>query len=130
MPHATSPQGRLLGDFRIVREIGRGGMGVVYEAVDETSGRRVALKVLEAHLTLQRSAVDRFLREAHAAAALRHDHIVPVDRAGEQDGVHFFAMELVDGASIAEVIVELAAAARGEPARDEAIAALATPYRE
>ncbi len=115
MPHATSPEGRLLGGFQILREIGRGGMGVVYEAVD-AAGRRVALKVLEAHLTLQRSAVDRFLREAHAAAALRHDHIVPVTGVGEEEGVHYFAMELVDGASLAEVIAALAARARGEPA--------------
>jgi len=129
MPHATPPQGRLLGDFRIVREIGRGGMGVVYEAVDDRRGRRVALKVLEAHLTLQRSAVDRFLREAHAAAALRHPHVVPVEHVGEEDGVHFFAMELIEGASLADVIAQLAARARdpaAEPPDD--LRALLAPF--
>jgi hypothetical protein len=125
MPHATPPQGRLLGDFRIVGEIGRGGMGVVYEAVDG-GGRRVAVKVLEAHLTLQRAAVDRFLREAHAASALRHDHIVAIERVGEEEGVHYFAMELVVGASLAELVAALSARGRGGTgAGEETLASLA-----
>lgn len=118
MPQPAPPDGRVLGDFRILREIGRGGMGVVYAAQHVRSGRMVALKVLEAHLTLQRSAVDRFLREGRAAMALRHPHLVRVEQVREDAGAHYFAMELVEGASLAELIAELqvrAAASRLTP---------------
>jgi tetratricopeptide (TPR) repeat protein len=96
-----------LGDFEIVRELGRGGMGVVYEAVQTSLGRRVALKVLGPGLGLTPRAVDRFRREAAAAAKLHHTNIVPVYFTGEQDGIHFYAMELIDGPSLDAVIRQL-----------------------
>ncbi len=98
------PIGARLGEFEIVRELGRGGMGVVYEAVQTSLGRRVALKVLAAGLGLTPKAVDRFRREATAAAKLHHTNIVPVYATGEADGVHFYAMELIDGPSLDHVI--------------------------
>jgi serine/threonine protein kinase len=78
-----------LGDFEIVREIGRGGMGVVYEAHQLSLNRRVALKVLGGGLGLTDKAVQRFHREAEAAARLHHSNIVPGYATGEQDGMHF-----------------------------------------
>jgi hypothetical protein len=104
MGHASPPEGRVLGDFAIEREIGRGGMGVVYRARRRDGGQFVALKVLEAHLTLQPASVERFMREARAAAGLRHANIVRVDEVGECDGAWFFAMELIEGPSLADVI--------------------------
>ncbi len=92
--------GAVLGDFRVVREIGRGGMGVVYEAEQLSLRRRVALKVLSAHVTLAREEVERFRREASTAARLRHPSIVEIHAVGETDGAHYFAMELVDGISL------------------------------
>src|SRR5260370_36660340 len=94
----ASPQ--RLGDFEIVREIGRGGMGVVYEARQVSLNRRVALKVLSGGLGLTPKAVQRFRREAEAAAKLHHTNIVPVYATGEEDGTHFYAMELIDGPSL------------------------------
>jgi serine/threonine protein kinase len=77
-----------LGDFDLVREIGRGGMGVVYEARQGSLNRKVALKVLGPGLGLTTRVVDRFRHEAKAAARLHHTHIVPIYATGEQDGVH------------------------------------------
>src|SRR5271167_2388425 len=92
---------RRLGEFENVRELGRGGMGIVYEAAQTSLGRRVALKVLGPGLGLTPRAVDRFRREAAAAAKLHHTNIVPVYATGEADGSHFYAMELIDGPSLA-----------------------------
>lgn len=86
-----------LGDFRIVREIGRGGMGIVYEAIQESLGRRVALKVLPPNALLDETHVRRFHREARTAAALHHTNIVPVFGVGEADGLHYYVMQLIDG---------------------------------
>src|SRR5271156_5485208 len=99
--------GKRLGEFEITRELGRGGMGVVYEAVQTSLNRRVALKVLGPGLGLTPRAVDRFHREATAAAKLHHTNIVPVYATGEADGVHYYAMELNDGPSLASVIGEM-----------------------
>ncbi len=96
--------GNCLGDFEIVREIGRGGMGVVYEARQVSLNRRVALKVLSGGLGLTPKAVQRFRREAEAAAKLQHTNIVPVYATGEENGTHFYAMELIDGPSLDHVI--------------------------
>jgi tetratricopeptide (TPR) repeat protein len=96
-----------LGDFELVRELGRGGMGVVYEAVQTSLGRQVALKVLAGGLGLTPKAVDRFRREAAAAAKLHHTNIVPVYATGDQDGTHFYAMELIDGPSLDRVLKQL-----------------------
>ena len=90
---------RRLGDFELVREIGRGGMGVVYEVRQSSLQRRVALKVLPPGLGLSREGLARFEREARAAAALHHTNIVPVYAIGEDQGFHFYAMELIEGAS-------------------------------
>src|SRR5262245_23708733 len=103
-PLDDSMAGKRLGDFEIVRELGRGGMGVVYESVQTTLGRRVALKVLGTRLGLTAKALDRFRREAAAAARLHHTNIVPVYATGEECGIHFYAMELIDGTGLDVVI--------------------------
>lgn len=92
-----------LGEFRILREIGRGGMGVVYEAEQTSLKRRVALKVLPPALRLDARLVSRFQREAEAAGRLRHPGIVPVFGVGEAAGAPFFAMELVDGTTLRKI---------------------------
>jgi serine/threonine protein kinase len=110
-----------LGDFQIMREIGRGGMGVVYEAEQVSLGRKVALKVLPALATLDPRRLQRFHNEARAAASLHHTNIVPVFAVGAEHGVHFYAMQLIDGQSLAGVLGELrrqASAKAGEPAAD------------
>jgi serine/threonine protein kinase len=107
---ATSPLDLLrhtLGDFRIVRELGRGGMAVVYEAVQLSLGRHVALKVLPFTATLQPKQLQRFLNEAQAAARLHHPNIVPVFAVGSDRGVHYYAMQLIDGISLAELLSRL-----------------------
>ena len=96
-----------LGDFRIVREIGRGGMAVVYEAVQLSLGRRVALKVLPFAATLDPRRLQRFRTEAQAAAQLHHTNIVPVYAVGCERGVHFYAMQLIEGQSLASVLRHL-----------------------
>src|SRR5437762_5590095 len=98
---------RRLGDFEILRELGRGGMGVVYEARQVSLNRQVALKVLGGGLGLTTKAVQRFRREAEAAAKLHHTSIVPVYAIGEENGTHFYAMELIEGPSLDHVIRQL-----------------------
>jgi serine/threonine protein kinase len=102
----SQPDGTL-GDFRLIREIGRGGMGVVYEAVQISLGRRVALKVLPFAATLDARQLRRFENEARAAAQLHHSHIVPVHAVGCDRGVHYYAMQLIDGVPLSEVIDHL-----------------------
>lgn len=96
-----------LGDYRIVREIGRGGMGIVYEAVQESLGRHVALKVLPRHSLLDPKKLTRFQREAQAAAALHHSNIVPVFGVGEHEGLHYYVMQLIPGQGLHEVLARL-----------------------
>lgn len=103
------PQLKQLGDFRIIREVGRGGMGVVFEAEQITLRRRVALKVLGANMAVTDRQLARFRREAEAAARLHHTNIVPVYGTGEDRGVSFFAMQYVDGWPLSDVIAKLAA---------------------
>jgi len=93
-----------VGEYRIVREIGRGGMGVVYEAVQETLGRRVALKLLPASSFANDKFRARFRRESQAAARLHHTNIVPVFGIGEHDGLWFYVMQLIDGRSLDAVV--------------------------
>jgi serine/threonine protein kinase/tetratricopeptide (TPR) repeat protein len=109
MAHVSTntPNLQRLGDFEIVREIGRGGMGVVYEARQVSLNRKVALKVLSGGLGLTPKAVQRFRREAEAAAKLHHTNIVPVYATGEEDGTHFYAMELIEGPSLDHVIRQM-----------------------
>src|SRR3989449_10092794 len=123
----SSDIGRL-GDFEIVRELGRGGMGVVYEARQVSLNRKVALKVLSGGLGLTPKAVQRFHREAEAAAKLHHTNIVPVYATGEQDGTHFYAMELIDGPSLDHVIRQLRQA-RSEEHTSELQSRLHLVYR-
>ena len=101
---SEEPIGSRLGDFQIVREIGRGGMGVVYEAEQLSLKRRVAVKVLPAGLCVSPTARERFHREAQAAAKLHHSHIVAVYSEGEEKGTCYFAMELVNGSSLDTII--------------------------
>jgi eukaryotic-like serine/threonine-protein kinase len=96
---ATEPAGTL-GDFRILREVGKGGMGIVYEAEQISLRRRVALKVLPFAATMDPRQLQRFQNEARAAACLHHPHIVPVYFVGCERGVHFYAMQFIDGQSL------------------------------
>jgi serine/threonine-protein kinase len=97
----------VLGDFRLLREIGRGGMGIVYEAEQLSLCRRVALKVLPMAAALDGKQLQRFQLEAHAAACLHHTNIVPVHAVGCERGVPFYAMQIIHGRSLAQVIEEL-----------------------
>src|SRR5690348_10611715 len=90
---AGLPQTVRLGGFRIIREIGRGGMGVVYEAEDRILKRRVALKVLGANIAGSAVQLQRFRHEAQSAARLHHTNIVPVFGTGEDHGVLFYVMQ-------------------------------------
>src|SRR5262249_36058383 len=114
----VQPEGPL-GDFRIVREIGRGGMGVVYEAVQISLGRRVALKVLPFAATLDAKQIQRFQLEAQAAAQLHHPHVVPVYAVGRERGVHYYAMQYIEGSSLAEVIASLRENVEGRMTNDQ-----------
>ena len=96
-----------LGDYRIVGEIGRGGMGVVYEAVQVSLDRRVALKILPHGALLSGTAPERFMREAGTAGRLHHSNIVPVYAFGEEDGIPFYAMQYIRGCSLADHLAHL-----------------------
>jgi WD40 repeat protein len=98
---------RLLGEYRILGEVGRGGMGVVYEAVQESLGRHVALKVLAFQGLLKPTYLERFGREARAAARLHHTNIVPVFGIGEHQGIHYYAMQFIQGQSLDAVLKEV-----------------------
>ncbi|MEM7231519.1 MAG: WD40 repeat domain-containing serine/threonine protein kinase [Planctomycetota bacterium] len=102
---ATLPP--VIGDHRILREIGRGGMGVVFEAEQISLGRRVALKVLPCHGIVHETLLERFRQEARAAARLHHTSIVPVFSVGESDGVLYYAMQFIRGQSLSEVLGEV-----------------------
>ena len=105
MEPVESEQKRL-GDFEIVREIGRGGMGVVYEAVQLSLNRRVALKVLPPGTTPEQRDIERFQREAQAAASLDHTNIVPIYAQGEHQGTYYYAMQYIEGRSLDKVIAD------------------------
>jgi serine/threonine protein kinase len=104
LPLGPAEETATLGDFRIVREIGRGGMGVVYEAQQISLSRRVALKILPFAAVLDERQLQRFKNEALAAAQLKHPNIVSVLTVGCERGVHFYAMEYVEGQTLAAVI--------------------------
>src|SRR5262249_29421668 len=105
-----------LGDFRLLREVGRGGMGIVYEAVQISLNRRVALKGLPFAAALDPKQLQRFKNEAQAAAHLHHTNIVPVHAVGCERGVHYYAMQFIDGQTVAALIRELRKLAGLEPA--------------
>ena len=104
-----------LGDFRLVRELARGGMGVVYEAVQMSLGRRVALKVLPSASALEPRQLRRFQNEAQAAAQLHHTNIVPVYAVGSDRGVHYYAMQLIEGRNLSDVLDEMRAGKKTGP---------------
>ena len=95
-------QAALAGEYSLQRELGRGGMGVVYLARDVQLDRDVAIKVLPSHLAQTAESRERFLREARTAAGLSHPHIVPIHRVGEADGFVFFVMSYVEGETLGE----------------------------
>ena len=101
---STDSNPKRLGNFIIKREIGRGGMGVVYEAEDTELGRDVAVKVLPFAAMLDEQRLKRFHLEAQAAASLTHPNIVPVHSIGRDSGVHFYVMDLIDGPSFDAVV--------------------------
>ncbi len=109
-PGTPPGDGQVLGDFRTVRELGRGGMGVVYEAVDTKLDRPVAVKVLGHTLSGSAEHRRRFFREAKVAAALRSEHVVHVYQVGEQDGRPYIAMELLKGNTLEQWL-----RAKGQP---------------
>ena len=113
-----------LGDFRVIREIGRGGMGVVYEAVQESLGRRVALKVLPPAALASDNRLRRFHREAQAAARLHHTNIVPVFGVGQQDGLHYYVMQFIPGEGLDKV------PATGDPCDWRAVARIGVQAAE
>jgi serine/threonine-protein kinase len=93
-----------IGHYKVVAELGRGGMGIVYKAHEESLNRFVAIKVLGEHLTEDPGHVERFLREARSAASLNHPNIVQIYAVSEEDGRHFFAMEYVSGRSLQQIL--------------------------
>jgi serine/threonine protein kinase len=117
LPVPLPERGRL-GDFAILREVGRGGMGIVYEAEQISLGRKVALKVLPFAPGLDGRQLQRFKNEARAAAHLHHTHIVPVFGVGSDRGVHYYAMQFIEGQSLAALIGELRRLA-GRPPTDQ-----------
>ena len=98
---------KVLGDFRILREVGRGGMGVVYEARQISLGRRVALKVLPYAGLLDARQLERFQNEARVAAALHHTNIVPVYTVGSERGVYYYAMQFIEGRDLAAIVEDV-----------------------
>ena len=135
-PESDVSQFGTLGDFRIEEEIGRGGMGIVYRARQISLDRTVALKVLPYVSVLDERQIARFKNEAKAAARLKHPNIVSVHSVGCERGVHYYAMELVDGESLTEVIRQIRESTADSRHRDDngsasetrSIAALSTDY--
>ena len=105
-PGASATGDGTLGDFRLIREVGRGGMGIVYEAEQMSLGRRVALKVLPFAATMDPRHLQRFQNEARAAASLHHTNIVPVYGVGCERGVHYYAMQFIEGRTLADFIAQ------------------------
>jgi eukaryotic-like serine/threonine-protein kinase len=123
----ASPGLDVLGDYHLLREVGRGGMGIVYEAQQVSLHRRVALKVLPFAAVTDPKQLQRFHIEAQAAAQLHHTNIVPVFAVGCERGVHYYVMQFIEGETLARVIEELQQiegqeAARESPAKDMALA--------
>jgi WD40 repeat protein/serine/threonine protein kinase len=104
---AAVPRLERLGDYRILREIGHGGMGVVYEAIQESLGRRVALKILPLHGRVDPVQLERFQLESRSAARLHHAGIVPVYGVGEHQGVHYYVMQYIAGHGLDVILDDL-----------------------
>jgi serine/threonine protein kinase/Flp pilus assembly protein TadD len=116
---SEKPLPQKLGEYRLLRQIGRGGMGVVYEAWQESLGRHVALKVLPFNTLIQPEHLERFRREARAAARLHHTNIVPVFGVGEDQGIHYYAMQFIQGQGLDAVLHEVRRLRGGEKALPE-----------
>ncbi|MCA9172171.1 MAG: protein kinase, partial [Planctomycetales bacterium] len=115
-----------LGDFRIRRQLGRGGMGVVYEADQLSMNRTVALKVLPLAGLINENKLRRFHNEIRAAAGLNHPNIVSIYSVGEERGVHYFAMQLIRGRNLAQIIASLARLqGHGRPLDGESVSQIA-----
>src|SRR5579875_1317348 len=114
LPESTPPQ--QLGDYRILREVGRGGMGIVYEAEQVSLGRPVALKVLPRQMFIDDGQRRRFEREAKAAAKLHHTNIVPVFGVCEHDGLPYYVMQFIQGLGLDDVLAELKRLTGSSPA--------------
>lgn len=108
-PHFDGLQGRL-GDYHLIEEIGRGGMGIVYRARQLSLGRDVAIKTLPFASVLDQKQIKRFQNEAQAAGQLHHPNIVPVYAVGCERGVHYYSMQLIEGLSLEQVINDLRSA--------------------
>ncbi len=113
---AANPE--CFGEFEIIREIGRGGMGIVYEARQTSLNRRVALKVLSVGLAFSEQGIQRFQREAEAAAKLHHTNIVPIYTTGFQNQIPYYAMELVQGPSLNHVLQQIRGDSAATPANE------------
>jgi serine/threonine protein kinase len=110
VPKSTPPDGHIperFGEYRILRQIGQGGMGIVYEAEQESLGRHVALKVLPRQALIKTTHLERFRREARAAGRLHHTNIVPVFGVGKHDGTHYYAMQFIAGEGLDKVLDDL-----------------------
>jgi len=117
---------RVIGDFRILREIGRGGMGVVYEAEQISLGRKVAFKILPPHLSFSEESVLKFRREAMAGGRQSHPGIVAVHAVGEEDGLHYIVQEFIEGGgTLADRIEEIRKDGKQPPGYFRDAAALA-----
>ncbi len=103
---AEPPSFETLGDYRVIRELGRGGMGIVYEAFQQNIGRKVALKVLFRHTLSDPRRLRAFRREAKAAGRLHHTNIVPIFDVDEHEGVPFYVMQYIEGRSLRELIAD------------------------
>lgn len=117
-PHSTRQR---LGEYRIVREIGRGGMGVVYEAEQDSMQRRVALKLLSIGSSPSECQIARFYREARAAGRLHHTNIVPVFDVSCEDGFHYYTMQFIDGVNLDTLIDEVRKLREGEAKQSDAL---------
>ena len=117
-----APMPQCLGDYLLLRPIGVGGMGIVYEAIQESLGRHVALKMLPSHHLGDVTRLERFRREARAAARLHHTHIVPVYGIGEHDGLHYYTMQFIRGHGLDAVLHEVKQLRRN-PSPSEAVEA-------
>jgi serine/threonine protein kinase/tetratricopeptide (TPR) repeat protein len=130
---AESPTGykmpERLGDYRVLREVGRGGMGIVYEAEQESLGRHVAVKVLTAQALLDPDHLRRFQREARTMAQLHHTNIIPVFAVGEHDGLPYYVMQFIEGRGLDQVIRSQESGDRSQESgkQDDTFASSLTP---
>jgi serine/threonine protein kinase/tetratricopeptide (TPR) repeat protein len=114
----SSDGGPTIGDYQLTRQLGRGGMGIVYEAWHLSLRRRVALKVLPFTAAHDAKQISRFKNEAQAAAQVQHPNIVPIFAVGEENGIHFYVMQLIAGKSLTKLLEELRG--NGEPSMEGA----------